>query len=89
MKLTDFRKSLLDGSPKDNIKRDVLSKFKEHNSDVGHTLPPNWLIRYAMSLNPKEKNFIDEAIAELIAEGYVEKKKDNLALTAKGVEHIY
>jgi hypothetical protein len=90
VKPTNLRESLFNHSPKDKIKGDILSQFKAENADVGHTLPPNWLVRYGMTLNPKEKAVFDEAVNELITEGIVEPTiRNNLAFTAKGVEYLY
>ena len=75
------------------VKQLILERFRETKADVGHIIPPNWIITIlGPELNPKEKAQLQPAIQELVDEGLVElkgKRKDTLALTQKGVDHIY
>ncbi|CAB1063444.1 hypothetical protein D1BOALGB6SA_8227 [Olavius sp. associated proteobacterium Delta 1] len=90
VKIGDIVNKFAESDPKEKIKQDILGQFKSINADVGHVLPPNWLPAiYIPSLNPKEKAVLQEAIDELISEGLVVSKGDNLALTEKGVDAIY
>lgn len=79
-----------DTSSKEEIKNDILDKFRSINAKAGDILPPRWLNPvYFTSLNPKQKEVFEEAIQELIDENLIEKTNGNIALTREGVNRIY
>jgi len=88
----DLRNDNFSDDPKEKIKKDIFAKFREIKAKVGHTLPPRWLsLYYYPSLNPKEQEFFEIAIKELVDDNFVEYtgKKDNLQLNQKGYDGIY
>jgi predicted transcriptional regulator len=78
---------------KSDIKRDILSKFREVNAGPGRALPPSWLeIFYISGLNPKEKRLCEQAVNELVDDGLVLFKDDSrrvMIITERGVEKIF
>ncbi len=74
----------------EKIKKDILNKFIQLNAGANHTIPPRWFnLHYYPLLNPKEKDVFDEAIKELISEGFVSSVQNTVMLTEKGADNIY
>ncbi|WP_156901602.1 hypothetical protein [Azohydromonas australica] len=72
------------------VKSEILDYFRERNADVGHALhAPAFNFQRIMRWNPKQKAALDEAVAELIADGLVESDGSTVVLTKRGVDLIY
>lgn len=78
---------------KKSIKRDILNKFRELDTETEGMLPPHWLdLVYLKELNAEETKLFKKAIQELMAVGIVENVEGpylNLRLTQKGEYLIY
>lgn len=75
------------------IKSEILGKFAENKSRVGHGLDQRWIqLTYMRTLNPVEQNYLIDAINSLESDGYVEIKQNGMfimLLTEKGFNTIY
>lgn len=77
---------------KNQVKAELLGTFEQARARPGSLLPPKWLQRhYLPTFAAEEERAFEEAIAELIDQGYVEyveRGTPNLRLTAKGAAAI-
>jgi hypothetical protein len=75
------------------IRNDIMGKFAENKSRVGHGLDQRWIqLTYMLTLNPVEQNYVVDAINSLESDGLIEIKQDGmfvLLLTQKGFDEIY
>lgn len=73
---------------KDQVKAELLQTFQRARARAGSLLPPKWLQRhYLPTFAPEEEAAFEDAVAELIDDGYVEyvqRGTPNLRLTQKG-----
>lgn len=73
---------------KEDVKAELLGTFQRAQARAGSLLPPKWLQRhYLPTFAAEEEAAFEDAVHELIAEGYVEyveRGTPNLRLTAKG-----
>jgi hypothetical protein len=83
----DLRDVNFTDDPKEKIKKDIFAKFRDMKAKVGHTIPSKWLtLRYYHSLTPKEQEYFEIAIKELVDEGFID---NNMGLKQKGYDKIY
>jgi hypothetical protein len=69
---------------------DILDLFRKSNSNAGHTLNERaFFHQHIIRYNPKEKEAINNAIAELEEQNVVELKNGKIFLTQSGVDLIY
>ena len=72
------------------IKDELLGRFRAANAREGDNLSPAWLHNeFLPTLSTKEEKALEEAVAEMIAEGiieYVGGAKPTYKLTKKGEE---
>lgn len=72
------------------IKQDILNKFKQDKGGVGHVLPNVWLEHiYLPQLSNHKRQCFPQALAELQAEGLLWRNTLKLKLTKKGLDHLY
>lgn len=77
---------------KEQVKEELLARFRSAGARAGSLLPPKWLQRfYLPSFTADEEPAFEEAVNELVADGLVElvqRGTPNLRLTRRGAEHI-
>lgn len=77
---------------KHQVKAELLDTFKRANARPGSLLPPKWLQRhYLPTFAADEETAFEDAVHELIGEGYVEyveRGTPNLRLTEQGAAAI-
>lgn len=72
------------------VKNDILDFFRSMNADKGHALPAGpFQVQRMNHYNPKQRAAFDQAVDELVSEGLVERREDDIFLTQKGVDEIY
>ncbi|MDR2478871.1 MAG: hypothetical protein LBD48_06105 [Treponema sp.] len=75
------------------IRNDIMAQFVRNKSRVGHTLEQRWIqLTYMFTLNPVEKDCVNDAIHSLEADGLITIKNGPMSLlilTQKGFEAIY
>jgi len=76
------------------IKSRIMRRFEEQNSRPSHVIQTKWISLYLLKdLNPKEQDFVNLAINELIENELVlfenRSGMDCLVLTEKGFETLY
>ena len=74
----------------DRVTQDILKFFAKSNARAGHAFNVKGFSFGAMNnYSPKEKDSIEEAMKQLVSEGFVEEKGRQHLLTQKGYDHIY
>lgn len=77
---------------KEQVKAELMETFKRADARAGSLLPPKWLQRhYLPSFASEEEAVFEDAVNELVADGYVEyveRGTPNLRLTGKGLAAI-
>lgn len=77
---------------KHQVKAELLETFRRAQARPGSLLPPKWLQRhYLPTFAAEEEAAFEDAVNELVAEGYVEyveRGTPNLRLTEKGAAAI-
>jgi predicted transcriptional regulator len=72
------------------IKQDILNKFRKDKGGVSHALPIVWVEQiYLPQLSKRKRQFFPVAVAELQAEGLLWRNTPRLKLTKKGVDYLY
>ncbi len=78
---------------KPDIKRDILSKFREVNAGPGRALAPSWLqMFYKPGLDPQEKRLCETAVNEMLDDELIYFKDNSqrvMIITETGVEKIF
>ncbi len=71
----------------------ILNQFSKVNAKVNHVVDYHWINNILVpTLNPKEIDFLEKAITQLVNDGFIINKDTNLFnmfLTQKGFEKIY
>ena len=72
----------------------ILHRFAETQSNVGHIVDARWInLVLVKKYNPKEIEYINDAISDLIDKGLVKQKEDTndlcLVLQQEGYDAIY
>lgn len=78
----------------DSIQSTIFEQFRKTNSRVNHIIQTKWiLLSLIPTLNPKEQQFVEKSINDLIENGFIlfdnKNGMDCLVLTQKGFDEIY
>jgi hypothetical protein len=78
---------------KEEIKDHIKLEFFKRLSDINHQIDGRWFnTDIYPKLNPKQKEFVEPAVEELVKEGFVtigDKRILTLILTEQGFEELY
>jgi hypothetical protein len=73
-----------------DIQNDVMRKFRETNSKVGHYFPDRWLAnQYMQSLTPPERDLVNPALQQLAADGFISGDEKGFKLEQPGYDNIF
>jgi len=73
----------------ERAKEDILKVFAKSRAKAGDPFDAKaYFYNAATIFNPREKDPLEDALKELVAEGLVEEKRGQHVLTQKGFEHI-
>jgi predicted transcriptional regulator len=75
------------------IRKGIMAQFARNKSHAGHTLEQGWILStYMPTLNPVEKDCVNNAISSLVKDGFIIIRNGPtplLELTPKGFDQIY
>lgn len=71
------------------IQQQILRQFSQLKATSGSNIDSSWLRNYESNLTPKCKSVFENAIKDLVVQGYIKEENGNLILTELGVNFIY
>ncbi len=73
----------------EDTENEIMDVFYSKNMGVSHVLPKQALMGTKVSLHPKHKENLNEAIDNLLKKQFVEDANTGLRLLQAGYDHIY
>lgn len=68
----------------------LMEFMRRHNMKAGHTIPQKpFMFTFLPSLNPRQKDLIDDAATALVHEGVLTDEGGTLRLTELGMQALY
>ena len=91
MGISDLMNEIKEGdSPKEKMKKFILSLSNELHLEKGHTIPMSILLQKAMVIDSEEeREAVIPALESLVEDGYFECRDDSYFLTQKGKDQLF